>query len=68
MQHFRMASGSRTQNIGRLGEIAHIAAKHGFGFLREGRRRGNPDVNQQAIGGRHLREMFEELGPAFVKF
>jgi ubiquinone biosynthesis protein len=62
-----MASGSRTANIGRLGEISRIAAKHGFGFLLEGRRAGD-DVNPQAIGGRHLREMLDELGPAFVKF
>jgi ubiquinone biosynthesis protein len=62
-----MASGSRTANIGRLGEISRIAAKHGFGFLLDGRR-GGADMNPQAIGGRHLREMLDELGPAFVKF
>ncbi len=67
MQHFPRASGSRTANIGRLGEIAHVAVRHGFGFLVEGRR-GSADVSPQAIRGRHLRELLDELGPTFVKF
>jgi ubiquinone biosynthesis protein len=60
-----MASKSRAANIGRLGEITQVAVKHGFGSLLEGRRA--PD-DVDAIRGRHLREMFDELGPTFVKF
>jgi ubiquinone biosynthesis protein len=62
-----MAPGSRTANIGRLGEIAHVAVRHGFGFLVEGHR-GTAHASPQAIRGRHLRELLDELGPTFVKF
>jgi ubiquinone biosynthesis protein len=61
-----MASKSKTANIGRLGEIAQVAVKHGFGSLLEGRR--SPAGSVDAIRGRHLREMLDELGPTFVKF
>jgi ubiquinone biosynthesis protein len=57
---------SKTANIGRLSEIAQVAVKHGFGSLLEGRR--SPAANVDAIRGRHLREMLDELGPTFVKF
>src|SRR5262249_59355160 len=63
-----MASRSRTANIGRLGEIAQVAVRHGFGFLLEGRRGGGPQASSATIRGRHLREMLDELGPTFVKF
>jgi ubiquinone biosynthesis protein len=53
-------------NIGRLGEIAQVAVKHGFGSLLEGRRA--PTASVATIRGRHLREMLDELGPTFVKF
>ena len=53
-------------NIGRLGEIAQVAVKHGFGSLLEGRRA--PTSSVATIRGRHLREMLDELGPTFVKF
>jgi ubiquinone biosynthesis protein len=55
-----------TANIGRLGEIAQVAVKHGFGSLLEGRRA--PTASVATIRGRHLREMLDELGPTFVKF
>ena len=61
-----MAGKSKTANIGRLGEIAQVAVKHGFGSLLEGRRA--PAANVATIRGRHLREMLDELGPTFVKF
>jgi len=63
-----MATRSRPLNIGRLGEIAQVAVRHGFGYLLEGRRgRGAVDGSPTARG-RHLREMLDELGPTFVKF
>src|SRR5499425_2288183 len=60
-----MASGSKTASIGRLGEIAQVAVRHGFGFVLDGRR---ASANSPAARGRHLREMLDELGPTFVKF
>ena len=39
----RMATRSKPLNIGRLGEIAQVAVRHGFGYLIEGRRGGPPD-------------------------
>src|SRR5258708_5365568 len=57
---------SRTASIGRLGEIAQVAVRHGFGFVVEGRRA--PSSESATVRGRHLREMLDELGPTFVKF
>jgi ubiquinone biosynthesis protein len=54
-------------NIGRLGEIAQVAVRHGFGYLLEGRR-GHAHEGGPTARGRHLREMLDELGPTFVKF
>jgi ubiquinone biosynthesis protein len=54
-------------NIGRLGEIAQVAVRHGFGYLIDGRRHQQSDEGPTARG-RHLREMLDELGPTFVKF
>jgi ubiquinone biosynthesis protein len=62
-----MASSSRTANIGRLGEIAQVAVRHGFGFLLEGRR-ASTKASGMPIRGRHFREMLDELGPTFIKF
>jgi ubiquinone biosynthesis protein len=61
-----MARGERRQNLARLGEIAHVAARHGFGYAfgrseEEGTRAGRSR-------GRRMREMLDELGPTFVKF
>ena len=55
-------------NIGRLGEIAQVAARHGFGYAVDGRRSRSDDETAPTARGRHLREMFDELGPTFVKF
>jgi ubiquinone biosynthesis protein len=56
-------------NIGRLGEIAQVAVRHGFGFLLDERRSHHSAVaGSPTVRGRHLREMLDELGPTFVKF
>jgi ubiquinone biosynthesis protein len=62
-----MATSSKPLNIGRLGEIAQVAVRHGFGYMIEGRRGRSPETSSTARG-RHLREMLDELGPTFVKF
>ena len=61
---------SRRTQAARLREIAHVAARHGFGYAFE-RRPHNEDESidmSMAARGRHMREMFDELGPTFVKF
>jgi ubiquinone biosynthesis protein len=66
----------RSRSLGRLTEIAQVAARHGFGyFLRRNRlgdllpggngRDGDATVSDR---GRRLREMLDDLGPTFVKF
>src|SRR5438128_8657491 len=62
-----MATRQRS-HIGRLGEIAQVAARHGFGYLIDGRRRDDAVDGGPTARGRHLREMLDELGPTFVKF
>lgn len=57
----------RKRNLARVGEIAQVAAKHGFGFLL-GRGYREPDEGLPSTRGRRAREMLEELGPTFVKF
>ena len=63
------------RSLGRLSEIAQVAARHGFGyFLRRNRLDDlapGLDGTTTANGsdrGRRLREMLDELGPTFVKF
>src|ERR671918_2864986 len=66
----------RSRNLGRLSEIAQVAARHGFGYVLRRNRLG--DLLTGANGtdgtgpvsdrGRRLREMLDELGPTFVKF
>src|SRR5580765_1148972 len=63
-----MATSSKQLNIGRIGEIAQVAVRHGFGYVFEGRRGKAPDDGMPTARGRHLREMLDELGPTFVKF
>jgi ubiquinone biosynthesis protein len=64
-----------SRNLGRLTEIAQVAARHGFGyFLRRNRLADlvpgdvNGDVATASDRGRRLRMMLDELGPTFVKF
>jgi ubiquinone biosynthesis protein len=54
------------RSISRLSEIGRVATRHGFGYAFDRRRRN--DDTQLADRGRRLREMFDELGPTFVKF
>jgi ubiquinone biosynthesis protein len=64
------------RQIGRISEIAQVAAKHGFGYLFEVGRptflaRRHREVEIDAAGssrGQRLRDMLDELGPTFVKF
>ena len=58
------------RNLGRLSEIAQVAARHGFGYLFEHRRLRRRDLADGAPSQRgvHLRAMLDELGPTFVKF
>src|SRR4051812_35269958 len=63
-----MAVGERGLSIGRLGEIAQVAVKHGFGYLIDGRRSRSDEDDSPSARGRHLRAMLDELGPTFVKF
>jgi len=58
---------SKAANVGRLGEIAQVGVRHGFGYLLDGRR-SPPGDGEPTARGRHLREMLDELGPTFVKF
>ena len=59
----------RRQTAARLREIAQVAARHGFGYVFERRRRrAAPEQESAAAMGRHLRELLDELGPTFVKF
>ncbi len=63
-----MATRQRSFQIGRLGEIAQVAVRHGFGYLLEGRHGHVAADGTPTARGRHLREMLDELGPTFVKF
>ena len=65
------------RSLGRLSEIAQVAARHGFGYFLRKYRLGDllPRGEQRLDGdssasdrGRRLREMLDELGPTFVKF
>jgi ubiquinone biosynthesis protein len=65
-----------TRKIGRLSEIVQVAVRHGFGYFFARHRLTDlfPWVERDGMldmpteRGRHLREMFDELGPTFVKF
>jgi len=68
-----------TRTLGRLSEIAQVMVRHGFGYFFEAHRLTDL-LPGHAVGtrldtegpgsarGQHLREVFEELGPTFVKF
>jgi ubiquinone biosynthesis protein len=72
-----MSSRPAVRQLGRMSEIAQVAARHGFGYLFETRgpaavrSRLGREVEVEADGsprGQRLREMLDELGPTFVKF
>jgi ubiquinone biosynthesis protein len=64
------------RSLGRLSEIAQVAARHGFGYVIRKYRLGDLLPRGQRVDldetvsdrGRRLREMLDELGPTFVKF
>jgi ubiquinone biosynthesis protein len=66
----------RSRSLGRLSEIAQVAARHGFGYFIRRNRLGDLIPGRNGAGpetpasdrGRRLREMLDELGPTFVKF
>ncbi len=61
-----------SRNLGRLSEIAQVAARHGFGYVLGRNRLSQRDSHGDAITasdrGKRLRMMLDELGPTFVKF
>ncbi len=71
-----MRLASSVRNADRVRDITEIAVKHGFGYwferhqlrnlLPKGWQRGAP--KPMGTRGEHMRKMFEELGPTFVKF
>jgi ubiquinone biosynthesis protein len=62
------------RSLGRLSEIAQVAARHGFGYVLRRNRLGDlasgdgAEIDNVSDRGRRLREMLDELGPTFVKF
>jgi ubiquinone biosynthesis protein len=64
------------RSLGRLSEIAQVAARHGFGYFLRRNRLGDlvPGGDRGGLDEsasdrvRRLREMLDELGPTFVKF
>jgi ubiquinone biosynthesis protein len=77
-----MAQPATTRSLGRLSEIAQVMVRHGFGYFLEAHkltdllpgRSAEARLAEMAEGGtgsargQHLRELFDELGPTFVKF
>jgi ubiquinone biosynthesis protein len=61
-----MADDGSQRTLSRVTEIGRVATRHGFGYLLD--RRRSADSEQDGDRGRRLREMFDELGPTFVKF
>jgi ubiquinone biosynthesis protein len=72
-----MSARPAVRQLGRLSEIAQVAARHGFGYFFETHRFGDvitrrqrevPPAGEGSPRGQRLREMLDELGPTFVKF
>ena len=72
-----MSARPAVRQLGRLSEIAQVAARHGFGYFFETHRLGDVITRRQrevpvdgegSPRGQRLREMLDELGPTFVKF
>lgn len=57
-----------SRNLGRLSEIAQVAARHGFGYVLRRSPDANGDGTNASDRGKRLRLMLDELGPTFVKF
>ena len=65
------------RQLGRVSEIAQVAAKHGFGYLFETRRvslrpwrlsEEELEAGEGSARGQRLRELLDDLGPTWVKF
>jgi ubiquinone biosynthesis protein len=72
-----MSTRPAVRQLGRLSEIAQVAAKHGFGYLFDSKRIGGglsrrhrelEVAEEGSTRGQRLRAMLDELGPTFVKF
>jgi ubiquinone biosynthesis protein len=72
-----MSTRPAVRQLGRISEIAQVAARHGFGYFFEThvpgaartRRLQELDVSPDgSTRGQRLRLMLDELGPTFVKF
>ena len=73
-----MSSRPAVRQLGRLSEIAQVAAKHGFGYLFDGRRLDGLPFRRRELEipagdggssrGQRVTAMLDELGPTFVKF
>jgi ubiquinone biosynthesis protein len=63
----RDSRAERRRNLARIGEIAQVAARNGFGFLLR-RGGGETDEGLRSTRGVRARKTLEELGPTFVKF
>ncbi|MEX2464989.1 MAG: AarF/UbiB family protein, partial [Gaiellaceae bacterium] len=72
-----MSTRPAIRQLGRLSEIAQVAAKHGFGYFFDTHRptilasRRQEEIDPSSDGssrGQRLRAMLDELGPTFVKF
>ena len=72
-----MSTRPAVRQLGRISEIAQVAAKHGFGYFFETRIPGGTRTRRQqelepgdegSTRGQRLRQMLDELGPTFVKF
>mgnify|MGYP001819672670 CR=1 FL=1 len=61
------ARAERRRNLARIGEIAQVSARNGFGFLLR-RGGGEPDAGSMSTRGVRARRTLEDLGPTFVKF
>ena len=74
-----MSARPAVRRLGRLSEIAQVAAKHGFGYLFETRgpgrvslaaasTRSRPSPTRARPAASACAQMLDELGPTFVKF
>jgi len=72
-----MSTRPAVRQLGRLSEIAQVAAKHGFGYVFDSRRLDGLPFRHREVEvaqdggssrGQRLRAMLDELGPTFVKF
>jgi ubiquinone biosynthesis protein len=73
-----MSTRPAVRQLGRISEIAQVAARHGFGYFFDTHRppgilsrrqhEVEPRTDEGSTRGERLRNMLDELGPTFVKF